>query len=360
MKSYYTTIEGRQVHFLKLGSGAPIVLLHASPQSSSMMIPFMKILSQQYTVIAPDTPGYGGSERLRGKKKKVADYCQFLNKLFRKLGLSNPAIYGTATGAQLAIRYALLYPKEVSHIYLDNAAHFTEDQRRKILKSYFPDISPRYDGSHIITVWTMVRDLFMFFPWCDADRKNRLKIDFPPAGFLHKIALQYFKAGDGYADAYRAAFNHERARYLQRVKIPGTLFYWQGSILKKYTKQLADHDLPDNIVVHKIPKDPTKRYDRMSRHIFKTYLGNTEYILRKKMKEVPIRPQADIPEFIHELPILKQDENGAYLVDAWFFLRDRQLYNNPADKSVSSIKNAQTNLDPNYLQQLLLQWMERT
>ena len=223
--SHFCTIKNRKLFFLKTGKGAPIVLLHPSPSSSKSMIPFIKELATHFTVIAIDTPGYGASDLMPQKPKSIKAYCKYLQPFFKKMGLKKFAIYGSATGAQIAIRYGLEFPKQVSHLYLDNAAHFSDKTRDEILKSYFPDISPKYDGSHLMTIWTMVHDLFVFFPWCFSDEKYRVKKSFPPNFVLHQIALEYMLAGKNYDLAYRAAFEHEKAVCVQRLKSPTTLFH---------------------------------------------------------------------------------------------------------------------------------------
>lgn len=359
MKSYYTTINNQQIHFIKAGKGAPIVLFHASPQSAKMLSPFIQLLSQHFTVIAPDTPGYGESDPLKRTPKSLSAYCKFFHQFFKKLGLKKVAIYGTATGAQLAIRYGLLYPNKVSHLYLDNAAHFTEEQRKEILKDYFPDISPKYDGSHLLTVWTMVRDLFVFFPWCFATKQHRLKVPFLPASVLHQIALQYFQAGDHYALAYKAAFDHERAENIQGLKVPTSLFFWQGSIIKPYVKQLINQELPTTVKVKKIPADPSNRYELMRKHIINSYEGTDTSVDASAVTLQSKYKSSTIPAFIKKLPPLIPDENGAYLINAWFYLRDRQLYKDPSQKTVASINNRTPNFEARFLQQQLLFWMEQ-
>ena len=177
MNTYFTA--DRRTFFRTLGSGPPLVLLHASPSSSLMMVPLARMLADRYTVVAPDTPGYGKSAPLplaSTDPPVMSDYAEWLGNFLAALGVTRCALYVTATGAQLAIRYALTHPEYVHQLYLDNAAHFTDDQRSEILRDYFPDISPAYDGSHLLTVWTLVRDLFTFFPWCHARPENRLQI----------------------------------------------------------------------------------------------------------------------------------------------------------------------------------------
>ena len=58
-------LKGRQVHYRRAGSGAPVLLLHQTPAFLvRAMLPLMRFLAPRFTVIAPDMPGYGASDRL--------------------------------------------------------------------------------------------------------------------------------------------------------------------------------------------------------------------------------------------------------------------------------------------------------
>lgn len=284
MKKFFISINGRQIHFRTLGKGSPIILLHASPASSKMMIPLMEQLSEDYLVIAPDTPGYGLSDPLEGRPDNLLPYITHFHDFFDALQIKKIAIYGSATGAQLAIRYALTYPDRVDHVYLDNSAHFTESQRIKILETYFPSLEPQYSGEHLMRMWTLIRDLFVFFPWSFSEEEYRLKQNFPPAQVLHYVAMDFLQTGIGYDMAYKAAFNHEQASFVQQLKVPTTLFDWEGSIVRPYIKQLLDFDLPKNIEVVSIPVS-APRYNLIQRKIRATYLKQNLLSLPALLKQ---------------------------------------------------------------------------
>lgn len=358
IEAHFCTIKNQKLHFLKAGKGSPIVLLHPSPSSSKSMVPFISELATHFTVFAIDTPGYGASDLMPQKPKSLKAYCKYLRPFFIKMGLEKFAIYGSATGAQIAIRYGLEYPKEVIHLYLDNAAHFSEELRNKILEHYFPDISPKYDGSHLMTIWTMVHDLFVFFPWCFASQKYRVAKPMPPATILHQIALEYMLAGKNYGLAYKAAFHHEKAEYVQQLIMPTTLFHWHGSIVKPYIENLVAHDLPPNIKEVEIPASPNIRFEMMKANIIATYPSTlTEFSFNEKKVESVEKLSKPIIEL--DLPKLVPDDSGAYLVKAWHYLRDRQLYTKSEEKMVNNISKEAFNLNPEYLQKQLIQWMQQ-
>ena len=277
MKKRFIKIKDKQIHIRYTGKGSPIVLFHASPGSSKTMIPLMKELSLRFLVIAVDLPGYGLSDPLPEEEPEIEDYVQAFKQCFDQLGLSRFAIYGTAAGAQIAIRYALRYPDHIAQIYLAHVAHFTEEQRRDIFRDYFPDLSPRYDGSHLKKMWKMIRNSFVYFPWSDPQPQNQLNTPFPSTAILDRMAQDYLQSGSDYDKAGRAAFMHEQARHVQQLKIPATIFHWESSMVKPYTEQLLAFELPEHIRAFPIAADGEKRNRKMSIHIAQTYTEDINY-----------------------------------------------------------------------------------
>jgi pimeloyl-ACP methyl ester carboxylesterase len=263
MKKHFITVEGVEFHYRIKGNGPLMVLLHPSPRSGKMMEPLINLLSSSFTVTAPDTPGYGKSGPLPERANSLYDYVPLLNKFIEQVAADKISLYGSATGAQLAIAYSLIYPGKITHLYLDNCAHFTDEECNEILQQYFPDFSPKENGSHLEAIWQQVCDSCLYFPWYNKKEENRVAISLPPHEVIQSIFEDYVLAGANYADAYKAAFLHERAVNVQALKVPATIFKWAGSPLLKYMERLLDHKLPANIKVVETPVNTTERFNRM-------------------------------------------------------------------------------------------------
>src|ERR1700746_3260006 len=54
-------VQGKKLHYLTSGHGAPLLLLHGYAETSLMWRPLMPSLAERFTVIAPDLPGIGDS-----------------------------------------------------------------------------------------------------------------------------------------------------------------------------------------------------------------------------------------------------------------------------------------------------------
>ena len=277
LKHYVTlgTDNPWQLHYRSQGEDhlPVIVLLHASPMSSAIMLPIMNALSDSFKVIALDTPGYGQSDPLPQTQSGKGDtldnspepidslerinspepidslepYVKALNEFINALGLNQPLLYGSATGAQIAIEYAKAHPESIKGMVLENAAWFKDDERSAILEQYFPDIRPQKDGSHLALVWKMSSQLFHYFPWFDTSENARVGHADMPAQVIQDTLMGYLTAGENYHLAYRAAFMNERPEQLQPVTVPTHILRWPTSLLKQYVDRLDDAELPANI-----------------------------------------------------------------------------------------------------------------
>lgn len=313
--SYYIINKGKRLHFYMLGKGPALVLLHPSPHTADILLPLAKKLSIHFTVFAIDTPGYGKSDSLDKTPQSVKDYTTFLHECFEKMNLNKPSLYGSATGAQLAIRYALEYSDEVNHLFLDNAAHFDDAFCNSILQQYFPDLTPQLNGNHLPKLWQMVSQMFQYFPWCFTEEKYALNRSQLPAQILNSIALDFLRAGANYHLAYKLAFKHERGKYVQALKVPTTILNWSGSIIKPYIDDLVAFKFSKRVKVFEIDGGQEERLDIISNYIKDTIDKPLDYNTAEGIKtfyEEALRPYFRITEDLPEIRL-----EGTHLYKAW-------------------------------------------
>ena len=310
MTSYHLDIQQKKLHYLISGEGPPIMLFHASPMSSASLRPLIDQLSKRFTVIAPDTPGYGFSESPNEQPSDIIEYVNVFEAFRQELGIEKMALYGTATGAQIAIRYGLTYPSVIEQIFLDNTAHFTLEEKTDIFEHYFPDLTPTRDGGHLSVVWEITDNLFRYFPWCFQREQFKLSPPVPPPSVLHMVALEYLKAGAQYDWAYRAAFLHEDRKYIADLTVPTLIFRWEQSILTSYTDRIFEIDLPE-IVNYKMITKEEDRHQSMADAIARTYRG-MPVVLTSRGDEMT---KEEIP--ILDLDFPSPEPSGKYLLEAW-------------------------------------------
>ena len=312
------TGKGKRIFFQTSGKGPALALFHASPFSSDMLLPFAQQLSSYFTVFCIDTPGYGRSDGFDAPPKDLSAYSELLPEFFDHLGIEKLSIYGSATGAQLAVRFALDYPERVNQVYLDNAAHFNSELRAQILEHYFPDLTPRLDGSHLDTVWDIASNLFLYFPWCFKTEKFALNRPQLPPAALHGIALTYLDAGEKYHYAYRVAFMHEKAEHAQALKVPTTIFRWDESIILPYIDALLDHELPDHVKPKRLQGQNEERFQGMVAHMKQQHAQDEPFIFDADLGQAYVAPSKTALDVM--LP--EAVENGKHLHNAWALLRE--------------------------------------
>ena len=253
-KNYATLPNVRQTHYRQLENpqaDTTLIMLHASPMSSELMVPTMNALSGLCTLVAPDTPGYGQSDPLTEEQlaasEDLSPYVEWLSNFMDAIHLKQIGLYGSATGAQIAIEFAKAHPQKTRFLILDNAAHFTDAEREQIMTRYFPDLSPREDGSHLRKIWHISESLFQWFPWYQQDEAHRISSMPPPLAAVQATAKAYLQAGVDYAQAYRRAFMNEDAGRLMEVRAPTRVVRWQGSVIKKYCDRFDEYPWPEHI-----------------------------------------------------------------------------------------------------------------
>jgi pimeloyl-ACP methyl ester carboxylesterase len=261
MHSEFVDVDGLRLHVRVAGAGMPVVLWHPSPLSGAAVWPLAQVLARHFQVFAFDTPGYGLSDPLPTKPDSLDPYLPVFARALDALGLQRICLYGAATGAQLAVEFAKRYPDRIAQLVLDSAGHIPADECEQIVRDYFPDVTPQSDGRHLVTLWQMVRDLFVFFPWCDTRDASRIDRDLPPPAVMQGMLLDYLRAGARYDWAYRPAFHNERAARTQAVTVPAALVRWQGSIALRITDALIDAGLPENFSIIHCGPTPAERFE---------------------------------------------------------------------------------------------------
>lgn len=221
---HFVTIDGRwgprQVHYRRAGQGPVVVLLHQSPQSSREFIPLMQRWALHFTLIAPDTPGYGQSDPLGPATVGIDMLATALGECIDALGLRRFGVYGFHTGASIGLWYAAGHPERVTALAANGLAQFDGAERRLMLAQYLPRIVPAWDGSHLAWMWARMREQAIFFPWHERNAAARLSFDVPPAAALQSAFMEFLRAGDHYATAYAAALEAQPDDVLAGLRVP--------------------------------------------------------------------------------------------------------------------------------------------
>jgi len=107
-----------KLHFMEEGQGFPLVLLHGNGGDSSYFKRQIPHFSKTYRVIAVDTRGHGNSPR-GDAPFTLSRFAEDLKELLDELGISRCHLLGFSDGANIAMYFALRYPRYIKRLILN-------------------------------------------------------------------------------------------------------------------------------------------------------------------------------------------------------------------------------------------------
>lgn len=278
----FIKVKGRRVHFRRIGSGPPMLMLHPSPLSSKFMRGNMRAFSEHFCCIALDSPGFGLSDPLTERRSDMFAYADALKDVIDHLSLKKPIIYGVATGAAITHAFGCKYPDIAGLLMLDTFGHYdTEDT----VEGYFPDVAPKRDGSHLLACWEKTTGLYSFLPWQRAWAERRMIRAWPDAAVLNDMVIQQLTAGPDYRHAYRAAIIWEDKNKVRDLKAPATLNVWPLASGIEKVQELIAAGLPENYTLIYANDSPSERYTKQLEYLIQADLNLT----------TPFSDTADVP-----------------------------------------------------------------
>ena len=132
LEEYVSVPEGR-IHFVKSGSGPPVVLLHPSGFSTWAWHTVMEPLGQHFACYAFDMLGHGQSDVPTGDFS-IPDYACAVDHVMQVMNIHRAHVIGNATGAVVAVELAASYPDRIDRLVLAGTPvrdHRTAAQRLK-------------------------------------------------------------------------------------------------------------------------------------------------------------------------------------------------------------------------------------
>ena len=239
LSRYFLNVAGREVHYLRTGSGPVAVLLPGFPWSAGSLAPLARALANDFTVVVMDLPGCGNSHPLEGAPD-LEDYADAVAENLEALGIDRCHLYGRHTGAQVALETAIRHPERVANVVLDGLPLLEDAGRRDLADNFCPLFTPSWDGAHIAAIWWWCREQALFQPWYRPSAETRIDIDEPSPGVLQRRAADMLRAGEGYGDGLRAAFSHPAGRSLRRIDVPCTLVRSAGDPLTPHAARIPE------------------------------------------------------------------------------------------------------------------------
>ncbi len=121
-----TTVHGHEVAYRTAGSGPVVLLIHGMAGCSATWIPVIDRLAEHMTVVAPDLPGNGRSDKPRGDYSLGA-HASFLRDLLAKLGHESATVVGQSLGGGIGLQFAYQFPERCERLVLVSAGGLGKD-----------------------------------------------------------------------------------------------------------------------------------------------------------------------------------------------------------------------------------------
>jgi pimeloyl-ACP methyl ester carboxylesterase len=209
-------IGGLTIAYRRAGSGPPLVLLHGGPLDSREWRRQLDGLSDEFTVVAPDTAGCGGSSD-PPESFRQRDYADNLAAFIEAMGLERPHVLGLSFGSGLALELYRWYPQIPRTLILASAyagwagslPPAVVEQRKKQVLRLIEETPERFAREWIPTLLTESAPASMI------EEVVAILADFHPAG--QRVLFSAF------ADA-------DLRDVLPRIEVPTLLLYGEHDV----------------------------------------------------------------------------------------------------------------------------------
>ena len=124
--------EPCRVHYLTMGSGEPLLLIHSVGQSIYTWRELMPKLAESYCVIAIDLPGFGFSDRPLSLNYSMDEMADAIVKCIDALGVKKTHALGVTMGAVYLMYAAVRYPDRFMKVIALSPGGITERMPKKI------------------------------------------------------------------------------------------------------------------------------------------------------------------------------------------------------------------------------------
>ncbi|MBN8872152.1 MAG: alpha/beta hydrolase [Rhodospirillales bacterium] len=233
----FVDLPDGQIHLREAGAATdavPLALIHPSPGSSKQLEGLMHALSATRRVVAPDTRGNGDSTP---SPRAMPDIPHLAAEAFKALDQVLPDrfdLYGSHTGASIAMEIAIAHPDRVRRLVIDGMGLYASDEQSEVLQRYAREIVPDLEATHLMQVWHFCRDQYLFWPYYNRSAEGRLPNGLPDAGTFHDFVVEVLKAMRSYHHSYRAAFRHPKRDRLPLLRLPVLVACSPSDMLHRY------------------------------------------------------------------------------------------------------------------------------
>jgi len=119
----FANVFGARIHYVDVGSGPVVVLLHGLADDVGVWGSVMPALAAKHRVIALDQVGFGRSDKPL-LDYRAATFVDFLDGFLNELKIDRASLVGNSLGGWIAADFALAHPERIERLVLCNAAGY--------------------------------------------------------------------------------------------------------------------------------------------------------------------------------------------------------------------------------------------
>jgi pimeloyl-ACP methyl ester carboxylesterase len=124
-------VLGRDVNVVDTGGdGPPLLFVHGLGGRWQNWLLNIPAFMDGFRVLAPDLPGFGGSEMPLGRIS-IQGFARVIDELCSELGIDAPVVVGNSMGGFIAAELALAFPTRVRKLVLVSSAGITTTNLRR-------------------------------------------------------------------------------------------------------------------------------------------------------------------------------------------------------------------------------------
>ena len=196
--------EPCRVHYLTMGRGEPLLLVHSVGQSIYTWRKLMPILAENYCVVAIDLPGFGYSDRPYSLNYSMGEMADILVKCLDALEVKKTHALGVTMGALYLMLAAAKYPERFMDVVALTPGGVTEKMPKKIRRLERP----------------------LGFLWRELYSKKDFEAYLPLFYYdgtvcTNEVVTQYYKTCDSYASRQAIMYairNFDEPYALEQIK----------------------------------------------------------------------------------------------------------------------------------------------
>ncbi len=203
VEKHWVSVDGHQMHYLKVGEGPELILLHGLLGTASTWELSLPAMAAESSVYALDALGIGESERVQGIDSTLEAQADRVVEFMDRSNIRSADFLATSHGGAVALTLAAKYPSRVKNLLLHAPANPFSHITDSLVQFYLSSLG----------TW-----------------------------FAHRITslpepMQALALGRMYGDPHRLR-DGSLAKYMGSLRVPGTIPY----VLSMLQNWFADMD----------------------------------------------------------------------------------------------------------------------